>query len=268
MSKKSILNITSRKKRNVMLNYSNTTSSGASSSIGINPLYVGSAGATVLWSPTCQDLLDGSGAIGTVGEVAARTATTCYMRGLSEHLRIQTSSGLPWFWRRICFTTKGDSFYSQIAGDSPINGIQPYLDTSAGMQRYSMNQTINNMTNTIASQQGIIFKGARGIDWNDALIAPLDHARITVKYDKTITIRSGNTNGTVLEKKLWHPMNANLTYDDDEKGDAETTSYYSTDSKQGMGDYYIYDVIQPGSGAGSTDVILFAINSSLYWHEK
>lgn len=63
-------------------------------------------------------------------------------------------------------------------------------------------------------------------------------------------------------------MNKNLVYDDDESGDQEATSYQSVESKAGMGDYYVLDLIQAGSGGGTGDVILVQANSTLYWHEK
>jgi len=63
-------------------------------------------------------------------------------------------------------------------------------------------------------------------------------------------------------------MNKNLVYDDDESGDNETTNYYSVDSRAGMGDYYIYDIITPGAGGVASDQILLTSNASLYWHEK
>jgi len=111
-------------------------------------------------------------------------------------------------------------------------------------------------------------KGRKSIDWSDPIIAPLDTSRITVKYDKTITSKSGNDRGTVREFKLWHPMNKNLVYGDDEAGDNMTTVFRSVTSKAGMGDYYVMDVITPGSGAVTSDQLLLQSNSTLYWHEK
>lgn len=271
MPKKSILNVTSRKKRNGMLSYSNTSNTGASQPIARNTAYVnGTQSATFLWQASAMDMAAFAGGSNLFINVAERTSTTCFMRGLSEHVRIQTSSGLPWFHRRICFCTRGASPFNTLAsGDTPVQGgVTTYSDGPNGMERLWANQGVNTVPNTIAAQQEVLFKGAFNVDWNDPVIAPIDTTRIDLKFDKTWVIRSGNGNGALVERKLWHPMNKNLVYNDDEQGEAEATSYYSTSSKQGMGDYYVYDIIQPGVGGGATDLMNIFSNSTLYWHEK
>lgn len=271
MPKKAILNVTSRKKRNGMLSWSNTDNTGATQSVRAGTAYVrgNSAPGTFLWLATAQDMVAGvSGPDGTVTQEAQRTATTCFMRGLSEHLRIQTSSGLPWFHRRICFTTKGDSFSVTSPSDTPTQNIGNFIDTSQGMERLWFNGQINNQANTNNQRLSILFKGAQGVDWDDQILAPVDTARVTLKFDKTWCIKSGNANGTVVERKLWHPMNHNLRYDDDESGVTEPSSYYSTDSKIGMGDYFVFDIIQAGIGGTASDLLNIYSNSTLYWHEK
>jgi len=123
-------------------------------------------------------------------------------------------------------------------------------------------------TPTISAQQEILFKGRANVDWNDTILAPVDTTRVSVMYDKTFTLKSGNAYGALLERKLWHPMNKNIVYDDDENGSTEASSYYSTASKAGMGDVFVIDQFYPGAGASSTDLLQFSTNSTLYWHEK
>lgn len=190
------------------------------------------------------------------------------MKGLSEHLRIQTNTGIPWFHRRICFTLKGlNVFNSPISTDSPTVGFV-YADTSNGMERLWVNENVNAMNGTIAAQVGVLFKGVIAKDWNDYILAPVDTGRVSVKFDKTWTMQSGNASGIVRERKLWHAMNKNLVYDDDENGDMETPSYFSSDSRAGMGDYYVVDFIQAGTGGTSSDLLQLSSVSTLYWHEK
>lgn len=265
MSKRRILNISSTKKRNGMLSWSNSTPTAASRPIAQGPAYVNSTGAFFVYCPTAQTL----DAQSTVANQASRTATTCYMKGLSEHVRIQTSSGVPWFHRRICFTQKGASPFNVTSqSDTPTQPFNPYADTSNGIERPLFNVSINNMNVTLAGMWALLFKGQNGKDWDDLILAPLDTSRLTIKFDKTWTMQSGNGNGIVRERKLWHPMSHNIVYDDDENGDIENPSYFSVDSKAGMGDYYIVDLIQPGTGATSTDFLQIGTNSTLYWHEK
>lgn len=258
--------MSSRKKRNGMLSWSNTSSTGASQTVASGPAYVNGTGTGFfLWNATANDLNTGGGAYNTISQESQRTSTTCYMRGLSEHVRIQTSSGLPWFWRRICFTFRG-TFPN--ASDSPTQAPRTLQDTTNGIVRLWFNMDVNNTPNLRNQVDGIIFKGAKGVDWNDFIVAPVDTRRVSLKYDRTMCIRSGNAAGTVKESKMWHPMNKNLVYDDDESGDQEATSYLSVTSKAGMGDYYVLDLLQAGTGGGTSDQILLQANSTLYWHEK
>jgi len=249
-----------------MLTWSNTTNTGTNQTVQLGNGYVNNAGAFFIWCPTAQSLDVNS----TVQNSASRSASTCYMKGLSEHVRIQTSSGIPWFHRRVCFTTRGISPFNTIATSdtSVFQPYSPYADTSNGIERLFFNTQSNVMPTTQAAMWGVLFKGQNGRDWNDLITAPLDNSRVTIKYDKTWTMQSGNANGLVRERKLWHPMNKNLVYDDDESGDVENGSYFSTESKAGMGDYYVVDIIQAGSGATSSDFLQINANSTLYWHEK
>lgn len=182
---------------------------------------------------------------------------------------MQSNSGMPWFHRRICFTSRGNSPFQTVStSDTPLNPSIPYADTSNGIQRLFLNANINLTPVTLAAQQGVIFKGAVQQDWTDTIIAPLDTARIDVKFDKTWTMQSGNANGFVKERKLWHKMERNIIYDEDEAGEVESSTYFSTNTKAGMGDYYVLDIFSAGQTATTADVLLISANSTMYWHEK
>lgn len=273
MRKKAILNLTSTKKRNTMLQYANTsTSGGGSVTIGPGPyLVTGALGGWSIFSPTAMNLSEQSGANNSVVNVAERNSTTCFMRGFSENLRIQTSTGVPWFWRRITFCSKSGVFGVFASNDTPTQtntGETSYIDTTNGMERLWFNLNTNASSNTITGMQAIIFKGQYAKDWVDPLTAPLDTARIDVKSDTTKCIRSGNASGTVMEKKFWYPMNKNLVYDDDESGEGEVSNYTSVVDKKGMGDYFVLDIFTVGTGGGSADQLQVTGTASMYWHEK
>lgn len=265
--------MTSRKKRDTILSLSNTNT-GTGNSTGVlatSPLTLnGATGGTVLFCPTARSLRTGGSSNNTVVEQAARTATRCYARGYSEHIRVQTSSAVPWMWRRICFTARGGSAFTTVAApDNPTVGAPTtYSDTSVGMSRAAVNQAVNAMPATIVAQQSVLFKGALNRDWFDQLIAPVDNSRVKVFSDKTYKLHTGNQSGYFGEKKLWYPMNSTLVYDDDESGQDEFTSYLSTDATIGMGDYYIYDIFVAGVGAGATDLLALTYNGTYYWHER
>lgn len=255
-----------------MLSWSNTNPAGATQTTGVGSLNAiggtgNNIGSITLFSPTCMDL--NASAPHTISLQSRRTATTCFIRGFSEHIRLQTSSGIPWFWRRIVFFSKDElAFPGTSASDTPVNTYRPYVETSNGLERLWLNQTINSMPNTIALQQGVLFRGSAGTDWNDIITAPVDTTRVTLKYDKTRTIKSGNAAGTVREFKVWHPVNKNVVYDDDEQGVSESSSYYSVTSKAGMGDMYVYDIFLPGLGSTGSDIINVNSSATLYWHER
>lgn len=250
-----------------MLTWTNTSNTGTSVTPYQNATIVNAVtGGYYMWVPTARDLIIGD-QLAPISNESARTSTTCYMRGLSEKLRIQSSSGLPWFHRRICFTYKGiDPFQRQYAGDT--GGPQIQLENTNGFTRLFFNAQVNNTPNWNNNVNALIFKGAQGVDWSDIITAPTDTRRITVKFDKTWTYRSGNANGMVRETKLYHPMNKNLVYGDDEAGTSESTNMYSVDSKAGMGDYYVVDMIVSGSGGTSSDLLRIDSTATLYWHEK
>lgn len=266
MSKRAILNTSSTKKRNGMLTWTNTTTTGAQQSPALGVAYVaGNATGRFLWQATAMDLNDAAGNPNLKINEAQRTSTTCYMKGLSEHVRVQTSSGVPWFHRRICFTYRGNNPFraSLTPESSPVA-----IETSSGFTRLFNNIGVDSAPNTLAAREAVIFRGTIQRDWNDPIVAPTDPTRIDVKFDKTWTLKSGNASGTVYERKLYHPMNKNLVYDDDEDGGVESTATYSVLSKQGMGDFYVYDILSAGLGATASDLAAIYANSTLYWHEK
>jgi len=272
MSTKSILNKTSRKKRNDMLTYSNTANDGTlQPTVSKQPLNVRANSTFVsFWCATAMDIKRGGG-YNTIADVSARTSTTCYMRGLSENWRIQTSSGVPWFHRRICFTVT-DAVFAVYRQASPLVSQTTFIDINGeGMQRMLENyaEGSDSMVAPFGYYTEVLFKGQRNTDWNDFITAKVDDKRVKVKYDRVRTITSGNSNGTVRNFKFWHPMNSNLTYDDDVTGEETGTSnYYAAETNQKMGNYMICDIIQPGAGGTATDLFRVSAEATLYWHEK
>lgn len=254
-----------------MVAFSNTTILGESQPIARADLYVkGNTGYVGVFCATSQDLyINDSGNIGTVGTEATRTASTCYIRGLSEHIRIQTSSGIPWFWRRIVIQSKDELYHFDDTIATETQRARSFLETSGGIERPWFNLLVNGSPNTrLSGFEEQLFKGQAGTDWTDAIVAKVDTRRVTLKYDKTITIRSGNQNGTVMERKHWHPYNGNLVYEDDENGGAEASTYHSVTSKAGGGDMVVIDYILPGTGGAASDLLQLRSGTTLYWHEK
>jgi hypothetical protein len=198
---------------------------------------------------------------GTITDQATRTSQTCFMRGLRENIEITTNDGLPWQWRRICFTFKGQRLATAIVQ----TGTAIATETTSGYVRV-VNTAYGNTA--VSALQSYVFKGAAGVDWSNIMTAPTDNTNISIKYDRTITIASGNEDGTIRNYKRWHGMNQNLVYGDDEQGGTENISGYSTEGKPGMGDYYVVDIFQPRVGGNVNSVLRFEPSATLYWHEK
>lgn len=279
MSKKRILNVTSRKKRNGMLTYTNQQTTLVPFTKG--PLLLRGGPATngipnnigyVMWRPTAMDLTESTGASNTVTNTAQRTSQICFMRGLSEHIRIETNSGNPWFHRRICFASKDGTFLlrsgSDASGTERDQVASGAIETSDGFQRLAANMLVDTLSNTVLNQKGVLFKGAEGVDWDDVISAPIDTTRVDLRFDKTWIYRSGNERGIVRQHKMWHPMNKNIFYSEDETGDSNTTNDFSVADKRGMGNYHVLDLFSQGAQGATTDLLSFRCNSTLYWHEK
>lgn len=273
MTRKRLLNVTSTKRSDTMLSFSNTLPTGAVNATTINNLTVlGNRSAVSLWCATARTLGNAAQAGNpTWADNSDRMSQTVFMRGLSEHVNVQTNSGLPWQWRRICFAVRTGAqslFNTPLGTDSPTQSWVPYADSSVGMGRLWFDENLNAQPNTVAAQFSVLFKGTVNQDWNNVITAAVDTARVDLKYDKTISIFPNNSSGTLREHKLWHPMNKNLTYADDEQGVTEVGSYYSVTDKRGMGDYYVMDFIVPAAFGTTQDVLNIGSTSRLYWHEK
>lgn len=262
--RKRVLNITSRKKQDTMLPWTNTTAStptGGSTFTNQAAVLVGGNTYVFPWCCTARDNTLANGTPATVFATAARTATECYMRGLKERIQIQTNTGMPWQWRRICFTIKGDVLtqYNETA-------YKIYDENTDGWARIVSNT--GGVSNLATAIRNLVFKGQVNVDWSAVFNAKVDDSRLTIKYDKTCYIRSGNASGVMRDYHRWHPMNANLVYDDDEAGTSMVPSYFSTEGRAGMGDYYVLDIIAAGSGSTTSDQLTFNPQTTLYWHER
>lgn len=163
-------------------------------------------------------------------------------------------------WRRFCFTLKGDDL-TILQGN---NFTWWRATASQGVVRNLV--SVFGYANALTAFKDLVFDGSEGVDWVDFFNAKLDSKRIGVKYDKTIVINSGNASGVIRHFNRWHPMNANIEYDDEETSGTVTTNPYSVDSKPGMGDYYVVDMFK--AVGTTTDTLSFGCEAKLYWHEK
>lgn len=250
-----------------MRQWTNTTTAGAARAITPSPTYINAiSGGFYVWCATARDLTDGSNVVNTITSEMQRTATTCYMRGVSERIDVQSSSALPWKWRRICFTLKDPSAFA--SGTGATIAYPGYIESSDGYTRTWVNAFVNNDTTATARLQEIMFHGRANTDWDEPMMAKIDTRRVDLKYDKTRLIQSGNDTGVFKKYPHWHSMNKNLVYDDEENGDVMQASNFSVTDKRGMGDYLIVDIFQAHGTGSETDILRVQSETCLYWHEK
>lgn len=210
-----------------------------------------------VWTPTARTFGDAYTTALKAAE-AVRSATTCYMRGLSETVELNTNSAASWEWRRICFRVK-------------IPGVVVnYNDQTLGYARYWLQLTGSNATGDTtqwSNTRDLVFKGVWNVDYDNLMTAAVDTRQVDLAYDKVTRIGSGNALGVLMRQKRWHGMNKNIVYADDEQGSSVLSSAHSIQDKQGMGDYHIMDLFKcQTQNAG--DSISVSSCSTLYWHEK
>ena len=184
---------------------------------------------------------------------------------------METSSGVPWYWRRIVFAYRAvrAPFNEAVpASAAPLATLAPYLETSSGYARFWNDQSINNAGTTGIERFNVLFRGAQGVDWSNVFTAPVDTRRVDLISDKRHALSSGNANGIYRQFKRWIPINKNLVYDDDETGEDEGTSHFSVDDKRGVGNVYILDLFAAGAQGTGTDLLRVESTATAYWHEK
>lgn len=121
--------------------------------------------------------------------------------------------------------------------------------------------------NNIGNINNLLFEGTPGLDWQTEFLAKVDKTKVSLAFDKTLNFRSGNATPHSHNFSFWHKMRKSLVYADEEDGGTMSSSSLSTRGKQGMGDYYIYD-IWTAIGGTSSDFASVTCNSVNYWHER
>lgn len=261
MTRKKLLNVTSTKKKDNMLCATNIvpgSNDGSPNYFDQPAVLYGGRNYIIPWICTARTAEAGSPL------QASRTKTEVYWRGVKERIQIQTNNGTPWQWRRIGFCSKRPDLRNS---QNPTFSWARQTAANNGWDRI-VNDIVLLNSGLANSLLDLMFDGTQGVDWNDYFTAKLDKEQISVYYDRTFTFNPGNDNGVMKNFSLWHSMNKNMQYDDDENGGGMNYSPYSTTAKRGMGDYYIVDIIESGMSGDTDDRLTFHPQATAYWHEK
>lgn len=252
MSKRRILNITSRKKQDNMMSY-RTAYDGTGGAIGGATL-LGSTRGLIFFSPSYRDKQSSDPT-----SKATRETDTIYARGFKENITIVTNSAASWRWRRIVFAMKGmyPAFGAGVVGLETSNGyvrlVPDYSSSAAVTARFNI--------------EAIIFRGSSVVDWITPLTAKVDTSRVTVLSDQIRTLSSGNAQGRFFKHRRWYPINKNIVYAADEQGEVENSTAVSTLAKPGIGDIYVIDYFECAT-QNAADTLFFEPECTFYWHEK
>ncbi|WGD01121.1 MAG: capsid protein [Genomoviridae sp.] len=254
MSNKRILNLTSRKKRDVMppaeLLADGLTWEAQKSNIP-------GEGGTIhmfFWPATARNKFT----LSPIYTPHQRQLSNCFMKGLKFVSHMEIATGAPWEWRQIIFAVKG-------LANAPFIDSYVSHDAALGYMRGQREVVLTAQEDLI---QSMLFKGLEGVDWLSPMVAPIDTHRVNVIRDKTRILKSGNEHGNMMVYKDYIPLNKSIQYDDDESGGADDTSRWSVTSKLGMGDVFVVDYFRTTLSATSADLLQWGSNATLYWHER
>lgn len=225
-----------------------------------------------IWSPTMR--LKRTDAASLPSD-ATREKDVCYPVGVSETMRFSTDTSATWLWRRICFSMYGVEQFDAGSSEGGLpNRYLPANDASTVNGVYRATLQIQ-ASQPAAPQQTLIrnnlmellFRGRENVDWFNSFTAKVDTNRVTLWYDRTTRLSSGNDNVHLSTQKRWHPIRRTLIYDSDEVGKQQLTAYQSAANKRSMGDYYIMDMFMSANPDGE-DNLSWATDSVYYWHER
>lgn len=214
-----------------------------------------------IWCPSWRQRRTGS------TDEHVRANQEVYMRGIKD--RIMVSATFSLIHRRVCFWS-----HRRIDDARPYVFDNPDVIDAPQYQRRPLAPIYPTLDSEIFEY---LFKGTVGFDYseNSRWDTPLDNKRVKVVYDKQYTITpnyaapEGAQFGKTMTRKLWHPINRKILYDDDEEGADVNGSGWSAQTPDSLGNYYVLDIFSTGQYIeGSTDQVgTYMPESTSYWHE-
>nr|QTE03668.1 MAG: capsid protein [Gemycircularvirus] len=278
MSRRGMINTLSKKKRDTSMSAaaSDETNPGpeapftglnvrVSAATGTNTLLPGVH--SFLYVPTERFL-----APNNAYYVAQRTASNPFYKGISETYTFLPNDSSVWWHRRIVFATKRryEQEIEQLAnGGYFAPGTSSTQNTRRKLRDMSMSDGLDGFEAIQANLIADVFRGVFNVDWFDSMRAALDKTRITVLSDRLTTIKSQNDSPAPRIVKHYTPINKTVVYADEESGQTMQPSQFSVESKTGLGNIYILDLVEcPVPTDTTTTTVSFGSTQTVYWHEK
>lgn len=268
-SRRRILNVTSVKKRDNMLS---AVFMPGTSRPTLGAITATSGGFRSLFCPTARQLAPGVDA-----GMSMRQSQTTYAVGYKERLQVDVSGGGVWKWRRIVFAYKGGNALWR--GTDTEDWTEPFFSKSVKSEPNDPTPLAPDMARVIAvptnkqhlAIRDLLWDGSEGLDWASEFTAKVDTKRVRLLSDKTYSFNPGNESGTSRSYNLWYPLRKNIVYDDTEIGGNAfgVGSVTSVQSKLGLGDVYIYDIVENMVKSKDTgEAFRFSPEGTYYWHER
>nr|QXN75552.1 MAG: capsid protein [Genomoviridae sp.] len=197
---------------------------------------------------------------------ADRHKSRVYFRGVQERLSFETNTDAHWIHRRVVFLDQGETMRQYMPPDTAqtLLGQAGYVRPMwAVLNAAGATEPGATSWNEISDE---IFDGSHSLDWSNHMTAKMDSQKVKVLYDRISPIRSGNDRGTWKIRKMWHPVNRTLVYDDDQQGNEINTSPWSAGTRQSCGDVIVMDLFTCADGT-ETDELRMGSEATVYWHE-
>jgi len=268
MSRRKIVDLTSKKKKDTMIPARGPISK-ADGQVSLGQTVITADPLRqifpFLWMASGRVPLQNATTPGFPADKATRSATEVYFKLISEKIEIQTDTASPWLWRRIVFAFQGSDEFLDIGDDSvptpTLLGTNGYARFTADLYSDSDSAAVNN---TLVN---VLFAGKVGVDFVNAMTAPINTQRVKLLYDRTIPIRSGNEQGTIKQFKRNHWIKKRIVYADQEDGGGLDGSEHSAPTRNSFGDVFIYDLFEAAQLADG-DKLFFEPQATVYWHER
>lgn len=210
----------------------------------------------ILFSPTFRGKRYVQNIPSAVDQPHSRHNRQIYFTGYKERIGVLATSHF--FWRRIVFWS-----YQRV----PIAG-GPIKGGSEGQPQAYYTRQLTPIANT-EELRNWVFRGTSGVDYTPATLhqAPLDHDNIDVVMDKTYQMNSNSGEPKMVYRKHFF-RGGRIIYADDEVGNYDIGSPYSSLSRRSKGNLFILDVFSDGSFHSSNQQVgQFQTEGHLFWSE-
>ena len=216
---------------------------GTDGPLVVSPANIG-GGFNSIFIPTAREFSE-------VYSPHARNASTCFVRGYKDRVGITVSGGATWSWRRTVFLFKGDRIREYFLENGQGQQYDALGDGSGNMTARVIGPMVDHIATLI---RGLLYRGSQEIDWYDPFTAAIDTTRVTLLSDRLTSINPSNESGRTKLYNMWTPVNKNIMYTGYESSEVKISTPYSTESKVGCGDMYIFDQVRRDTGSATTGI--------------